>query len=175
LVSDLLDLARLDDAGLRLRRDQVDLRDVVDQEVAAVELACLDREILLDWIRPSRPVPVAGDEARLAQILRNLLRNAVQQLAGWVEGERRLSVRMDQWEGQVVLRVCDNGPGIRPEDLPQLFDRYHRPHDSRGEGSGLPLCISRKLAELHDGTLEGASAGLGRGATFTLNLPAATG
>ncbi len=173
LVSDLLDLARLDDAGLRLRRDQVDLRDVVDQEVAAVELACLDRDILLDWIRPSQPLLVAGDEARLAQILRNLLRNSVQQLAGWTEGERHVAVRLGQESERVVLEVCDSGPGIRPEDLAQLFDRYHRPHTSRGEGSGLGLCVSRRLAELHDGTLVGDSAGLGRGATFTLDLPAA--
>jgi len=172
LVSDLLDLARLDDAGLRLRRDRVDLRDVVDQEVAAVELACLDRGIQLDWPRPAQPLPVAGDEARLAQILRNLLRNAVQQLAGWTEGERSLSVRLEHQGERLILAVGDSGPGISPEDLAQLFDRYHRPHNSRGEGSGLGLCISRRLAELHGGTLDGTSPGLGKGATFTLELPA---
>jgi len=102
-----------------------------------------------------------------------LLRNAVQQLAGWTEGERHLSVRLERRGERLVLEVADSGPGIVPEELPQLFDRYHRPHNSRGEGSGLGLCISRRLAELHDGSLEGDSAGLGHGATFMLSLPPA--
>ncbi len=173
LVSDLLDLARLDDAGLRLRHVELDLRDTVDQEVAAIELACLDRGIQLDWQRPAEAAPILGDEARLAQILRNLLRNSVHQLANPLVEGPTLRVMLETSGGRIELRVLDNGPGIRPADLAQLFDRYHRPHSSWGEGSGLGLCISRRLAELHGGTLEGASAGLGRGAVFTLSLPRA--
>lgn len=173
LVSDLLDLARLEDAGLRLRTRRLDVRDTVDQEIAAIELACLDREIRLEWRRPQEPCLVQGDEARLAQILRNLLRNAVHQMAGASTEEPAIQVALESVEGEVRLCVMDNGPGIRAEDLAQLFQRYHRPHTSLGEGSGLGLCISRRLAELHGGSLEGASAGLGRGAAFTLTLPRA--
>jgi signal transduction histidine kinase len=172
LVADLLDLARLDDAGLRLVMRPLDLRDIVDQEIAAIELACLDRGINVQWRRPGEPAPVLGDETRLAQVLRNLLRNAVHQLGGRDEGGE-LCVTLRREPRIIVLEVEDNGPGIRPGDLELLFERYHRPHTALGEGSGLGLCISRRLAELHQGTLDGASAGLGHGATFTLRLPGA--
>jgi signal transduction histidine kinase len=173
LVTDLLDLARLDEAGLHLQRRPLDLADLVDGEIAAVELACLDRGIALEWRRPATPALVLADESRLAQVLRNLLRNAVNQLAAGPEGEARLAVRLETAEDQVRLEVEDNGPGIHPADLAYIFDRYHRPHSSRGEGSGLGLCISRRLAELHDGALEGLSRGVSQGAVFVLTLPRA--
>jgi len=171
LVMDLLDLARLDDAGLSLRRRTCDLRELVDQEVAAVELACLDRDIELDWRRPGAAFPVLGDEARLAQILRNLLRNAVTHLGRAGQREGRLQVELRLYDQSVELAVRDNGPGMSSETLERLFERYFRPHSEASEGSGLGLCISRKLAELHDGRLEAASPGEGLGATFTLRLP----
>ena len=171
LVADLLDLARLDDAGLKLVHRPLDLRDMVDQEIAAIELACLDRGIALDWRRPGEALVVSGDEARLAQILRNLLRNAVHQMGDGGEGDAGLRVGLQRQGEEAVLEVADNGPGIRPEDLSLLFERYHRPHTSLGEGCGLGLCISRRLAELHQGSLTGESEGSGKGAVFTLRLP----
>lgn len=171
LVMDLLDLARLDDAGLRLQQRPCDLRELVDQEVAAVELACLDRGIEVDWHRPSAAFPVLGDEARLAQILRNLLRNAVTHLGMKGVQEPRLWVLLAFDRQVAVLEVRDNGPGMSSEVLDRLFERYFRPHSEASEGSGLGLCISRKLAELHAGSLEARSAGVGMGAAFTLRLP----
>ena len=171
LIMDLLDLARLDDAGLRLRLHPCDLRELVDQEVAAVELACLDRDIDLFWQRPADAILVQGDEARLAQILRNLLRNAVTHLGMLASGSARLEVTLRQVESMACVVVKDNGPGMSTETLERLFERYFRPHSAFSEGSGLGLCISRRLAELHNGSLEASSPGEGQGASFTLLLP----
>lgn len=171
LIMDLLDLARLDEVGLRLRLHACDLRELVDQEVAAVELACLDRDIELSWHRPLEAFPVQGDEARLAQILRNLLRNAVTHLGQLAPGSARLEVVLEKQGAVARVTVKDNGPGMSAETLERLFERYFRPHSALSEGSGLGLCISRRLAELHDGQLDAFSAGEGCGASFTLSLP----
>jgi signal transduction histidine kinase len=172
LVKDLLDLARLEDAGLKQEMDRIQLADLVEDEIAAIELACLNNEIELKWECLCSICEVMADRERIAQILRNLLRNAVQALEN-SEGERRITVTLDEEEGWVIAHVCDTGEGIRAEELERLFDRFYRPHHKRSEGSGLGLCISRRLAELHDGRLEATSEGLGRGACFTLRLPTA--
>ncbi len=172
LVKDLLDLARLEDAGLKQELVRLQLRDIVEDEIAAIELACLNSDIDLKWDCRCSHCEVLADRERVAQIMRNLLRNAVQALDEST-ADRRITVVLEEEEGWVTLSVCDTGEGIRAEELDRLFDRFYRPHHKRSEGSGLGLCISRRLAELHDGRLEATSEGLGRGACFLLRLPAA--
>lgn len=172
LVDDLLDLARLDEAGLTLQRKELDLRAVAEGEIAAVELACLQADIEVRWRCAGGDFLLDGDEARIAQILRNLLRNAVQALESSQQENRWLEIRLLREPGWLTIEVGDNGAGIRGEDLDHLFDRYYRPHHRRSSGSGLGLCISRRLAELHAGSLTARSEGLGKGACFSLRLPA---
>lgn len=172
LVGDLLDLARLEEAGLRLERRPLRLGPLVEDEVAAVELACLEKGIELELELGTEPALVSGDAGRLAQILRNLLRNAIQQLDGYDADERRIRVALAPVASGLELRIEDNGPGIEARSLAQLFDRYYRPHPTQGSGSGLGLAISRRLAELHGGRLEAESDGPGAGARFRLWLPA---
>src|SRR5947208_2431243 len=117
------------------------------------------------------PVWVSADPTRLEQVLTNLLANAVKYTPAG--GEIVLSV---QPEGQrAVLRVRDSGAGIRPELLPRVFDLFvqgDRSLERTGGGLGIGLTLVRHLIELHGGTVEAASAGLGRGSTFTVRLPA---
>ena len=176
LASDLLDLARMDDAVLALRCRSFRLIDLLEDELAAVELACLDRGIeLCTELEEGLPELVA-DPFRVAQILRNLLRNAIQQLAG-ADVEARLLVRLYGKGEFQCITVEDNGPGIPAKDLEAVFQRFRRGSETMSPhyaGSGLGLPISRGLAELHRGRLWAESILPQRGARFVLELPLST-
>jgi signal transduction histidine kinase len=172
LVSDLLDLSRLEEASLRIDRRHIDLTEVLENEIAAIELACLDKNIELTLRIEDGDYKIVGDAERLGQILRNILHNSIQQLQGWQpqdDFDRCITCTLFRTNENIVINFSDNGPGIEPEKLNRLFKRYSR-LNSFGKGSGLGLVISQKLAELHNGKIIASSAGHGFGATFTLTL-----
>src|SRR5205823_2468969 len=117
---------------------------------------------------------VPADPARLQQVLWNLLTNAVKYTP---EGGRIAIRTVSLGPGRLAIEVSDNGIGIPPDHLPQLFDAFRRGHGAgvfHAGGLGLGLAISRSIVEAHGGTLKGASGGRNRGATFTLELATAT-
>jgi signal transduction histidine kinase len=122
---------------------------------------------LLDSIEPAC---VSGDPARLQQVITNLLNNALQFTAAG--GRVALDIRRDR--ADAVISVEDSGIGIDPRFLPHVFEEF-RQADGAGSGKGglgLGLAITRHIVELHGGRIEATSAGLGRGATFTVRIPA---
>jgi len=162
----------LADAGqLRVERRPVNLvelaRATLNQFGPAAEAADVSLELAANAAAPV----VIGDADRLAQVLRNLLSNALRHTpAGGL-----ITVRVEAQSGQVRLQVTDSGTGIAASDLPHVFDRFYRGDKSRsrrGGGAGLGLAIARQLITVHGGTIEVASAS-GQGTTFTLSLPAA--
>ncbi|HTQ79582.1 MAG TPA: ATP-binding protein, partial [Thermoanaerobaculia bacterium] len=171
LVDDLLDMARLAQGEVALQRETCDLRriagEVVDERRRRFETAGLRLEVRL----PEEPLWVEGDEARLAQTLHNLLDNALKFTdAG---GRVSLTLEAEPARREAVLRVRDNGIGIEPERLPYLFDTFAlgAPDQAhRRGGLGLGLAVVKGLVELHGGTLEAESAGVGRGSEFTVRL-----
>jgi two-component system sensor histidine kinase BaeS len=115
---------------------------------------------------------VHADAVRLEQMVRNLVTNARQH----TPAEGRIEVRAERTGSRVRISVIDTGRGITPEHLPYVFDRFYRADVSRDRatgGAGLGLAIVRRLAEAQGGTVSAASAGADRGATFTIDLPAA--
>jgi two-component system OmpR family sensor kinase len=115
-------------------------------------------------------VIVRADAERLMQVLTNLLTNAIQYHRD--QGEVRLSLKIDN--GLALLSISDNGPGIAPQHLPHLFERFYRADSSRSSKdgqSGLGLAISKAIIEAHGGTIEVTSIP-GQGTAFTLGLPA---
>jgi two-component system OmpR family sensor kinase/two-component system sensor histidine kinase BaeS len=169
LVDDLHDLALADAGQLRLERAPVDpaalARAAVDQFAPAVEAAGVRLELATDEHVPK----VEGDAGRLAQVLRNLLSNALRH----TPPGGSVSVRVDHDGGWARLQVADTGSGIAPEDLPRVFDRFYRGDRDRsraGGGAGLGLAIARQLVTAHGGRIEVASPP-GAGATFTVTLP----
>jgi CheY-like chemotaxis protein len=119
---------------------------------------------------PAEPLWVHGDPVRLAQILVNLLNNA----ARYSDPESEILLDVGREDGSLVISVRDHGMGIDPKTLPRLFEMFSRGGRSSGRGQGglgIGLALARRLAEMHDGTLEARSDGPGKGSEFSLRLP----
>ena len=170
LVDDLLDIARITRDTLELRRARVDLAEVVNIAVEASKPLLEAGGHRMEMALPGAPLPADVDPVRLTQVLTNLLNNAAVYTARggcvWV----CLARQADAAE----IRVRDNGRGITPEALPRIFDMFERGRwEGAGQGLGIGLALSRRLVELHDGTLEARSPGLDQGSEFVVRLPLA--
>ena len=174
LAADLGDLSRVEEGRLALVTTAVDLRSVVSAVSTRLtpSLSAAGVEVVQDL--PAEPVVVLGDEQRLVQVVTNLVNNALQAMPAG--GRLTLVVARDA--GRCLLSVSDTGRGLAPEDLERVFERFYRvPEGATGRardgGTGIGLTVSRGIARAMGGTLNASSAGVGRGATFTLALPAA--
>ncbi|GAB1640160.1 sensor histidine kinase [Krasilnikovia sp. MM14-A1259] len=169
VVDDLRDLAAADAGSLRLHREVVFVDDLLRQAADAQRGAAHRGGVELTLSAEADP-EVDADPVRLRQIVANLLSNAVRHTPAGGRVELRSTLR----DGALVISVTDTGPGIAPEDLPHVFDRFWRADKSRSRatgGSGLGLAIARNLARAHGGDLTVHSTP-GQGSTFTLRLPA---
>ncbi|MDA8315656.1 MAG: ATP-binding protein [Actinomycetota bacterium] len=164
LVADLETLASADGAPFALRRETVVLAPLVDAAVAP--FAGPMREKGLSVQCRLSEVAVEGDPVRLRQMVTNLLSNA----AKFVPPGGTIHVDLEGDGTWVTLQVADDGPGIAPENLPHVFERFFRGSDARAGGSGIGLAVVAGLVEAHGGTAAVASEP-GAGATFTIRLP----
>jgi CheY-like chemotaxis protein/two-component sensor histidine kinase len=169
LVEDLLDVSRIARGKVQLRREPIDLGDVVARavEIAAPLLEERRHRLAVDVAPRLR---VLGDGDRLAQVISNLLTNAARYTP--VGGEVRVAARAEG--GEAVVSVADDGQGIDPSLLPRLFEPFvqgKRDEARTYGGLGLGLTIVRSLTELHGGRVEVRSEGPGRGSEFVLRLP----
>ena len=165
LVEELLLLARADSDAVELRRERLDLTDVAGDSLRGLARLAEERDVRLEL--DGQPTPVVGDPDRLRQLLAILVDNAVRHSPAGTS----VQVRVARRGRTATLSVSDAGPGIRPEDLPRLFDRFFRAAGAPAGGSGLGLAIAEWIAERHRGSLTAANAP-GGGAVFTLALPA---
>ena len=180
LTDDLQDLALAEAGRLPLHRERLDAGAALEAAASAIRPRAAARDVTLRVEVASATPALDGDPARLAQILRNLLENALAHTpAGGTialsAAPSPASAGDGNHPGGVEITVADTGPGIAAEHLPHLFDRFYRADASRARGtggSGLGLAIVRQLAELHGGSVRVASEP-GRGARFTVSLPAA--
>ena len=170
LVEDLLDAARITTGKLRLTPFLIDLLPVIEAAVETVRMAADAKGIALELTHDDAVTTVLGDPDRLQQVAWNLISNAVK----FTPGGGRVEVWLGRAENFVQLRVRDTGQGIGAEFLPSVFKRFRQEESSHSRnqtGLGLGLSIVRHLVELHGGKASAASAGEGRGATFTVALP----
>ncbi|MBA4109973.1 MAG: hybrid sensor histidine kinase/response regulator [Leptothrix sp. (in: Bacteria)] len=169
LVDDLLDVSRITQGKIELRREAVDLKAVVDQAVELTKPLLDSRSRPVQFNLPERPVMVWGDWIRLVQVVGNLLSNA----AKFTPPDGLIEVSLSQGLGGVELSVRDEGNGIAPELLPQVFDLFTQGKQAihRGSGGlGLGLAIVKTMVQLHGGRVSVVSPGPGLGSTFTINL-----
>lgn len=170
LIGDLLDMSRIDSGRVSLDARALDIVDLVGQAVASHRPAADARRLHMELDVGTEPLIVYGDPTRLQQVFWNLLANAVK-FAG-EEGHIRVAVRRNG--RNVELSVSDDGEGIDPEFLPQVFSRFRQADNStsrRHGGLGLGLAIVKQLVELHGGHVHAHSRGRGQGATFVVTLP----
>jgi two-component system sensor histidine kinase BaeS len=170
LAGDLAQLSAAEEHAPRARPSRSDLARIAAHAVDAAQPRFAGKGVTLRLSAPQR-VPAQADEVRIAQVLANLLDNALRHTPA--HGEVRVAARADGDFG--VIEVTDTGEGIPAEELDAVFDRFHRVDAARSRadgGSGLGLTIARAITAEHAGSLTAASDGPGHGATFTLRLPA---
>jgi len=166
LIEDLLDVHRISSGSVRLTLAEVDLVEITCSVVDSMSPEAAEKEIHLDREIEHSPVTVSGDSTRLHQVLGNLLGNAIKFTPRG--GEIRVTLRCRG--ARAELSVSDTGQGITAAAVPHIFERFRQP-DPLGPGLGLGLSISKRLVELHGGTISVHSPGAGKGATFTVSLP----
>jgi PAS domain S-box-containing protein len=171
LVDDLLDISRITQGKLQLRKERVALGDVL---VAAIEIArpLIDASAHeLTVTMPPQAIHVQADRIRLAQVFSNLLNNA----AKYTEKAGHIWLTAERQGDEVVISVRDTGIGISPEHMEQIFKMFSQmaPALERSQGGlGIGLSVVKGLVELHGGTIEARSGGPGKGSEFTVHLPA---
>jgi signal transduction histidine kinase len=175
LLDDMLDAAKLQNHALTLSLSTTDLRTLVEQVARRFEIQCRMFGCSLSISVEDALPPAWCDARRMTRVLYNVLHNAVKYTTLREDGAAGVvTVTLAQAESQVICRVADNGPGIAPEQLARLGQRFARVADgsSEVEGTGLGLNFCIGIMNLHGGAFEITSPGLGQGALVTLRLPA---
>ncbi|MGH9422158.1 MAG: PAS domain S-box protein, partial [Thermoanaerobaculia bacterium] len=170
IVEDVLDVSRIVSGKLRLNVQAVELPPLIDEVLETMRPAADAKGLRIHKIVDPRTAPVSGDPNRLRQILWNLCSNAVK----FTQRGGRIQVRLEPVNSHVEIAVSDTGIGIAPEFIPHLFERFRQADASIGRahgGLGLGLAISRHLVELQGGRIFAESEGIGKGATFRVELP----
>lgn len=170
LIDDLMDVSRIAQGKLQLRRELLDVRTVVEQAVEDIAPEIDERQQTLSVSLPEEPVWVSADATRLRQVVLNLLTNAVK----YSEPGGQIELTAEASGARAVVRVRDTGVGIPPEMLARIFEMYaqvDRTLNRSQGGLGIGLTLVRQLAELHDGSAEAYSDGVGKGSEFVVRIP----
>jgi CheY-like chemotaxis protein len=170
LVDDLLDISRITKGKLRLTKEQVELRVVVNHAAESVRPFMEANKHEFSVALSTAPIWVEADPVRIEQVIVNLLNNA----AKYTETGGLVRLTVNQEAGEAVIRVKDNGVGIAPDLLAQVFELFTQVDGSLGRsygGLGIGLALARNLVEMHEGRLQAFSEGIGKGCEFTIKLP----
>ena len=170
LVDELLDVSRITQGKITLRREPLELGKVLAHALETAKPLIEARHQKLDVSLPKAPVWMVGDFARLAQVVANLLNNA----AKYTQDNGRIELEVIASQGEAVITVRDNGMGIDRELLPRVFELFaqgERSLDRSLGGLGVGLTVVQRLVELHQGRVEVSSDGVGKGAQFRIVLP----
>lgn len=172
IVDDLLDVSRIITGQMKLETVPLDVPTLIANALHSVYPAARAKNIALVTLinTPESTATINGDEARLKQVIWNLVSNAVK----FTPKGGHVEVALERENSQLLIRVSDNGIGIAPEFLPHVFERFRQSDSSTTRtygGLGLGLAIARHLVEMHGGTIEAESHGIGQGATFTVRMP----
>lgn len=166
LIDDLLDFARIESGSLSLKPQSISAATFINDGVQMIRHHSDPKKIQIDVSLPEAPPDVYCDPTRITQVFYNLLGNAVK----FSPENSRVSVKMSVAPTFLQVEVADTGPGISPEDLGMIFEKYWRVKGSHKDGTGLGLYIARKIIESHGGKLW-ATSELNHGSTFTFTLP----
>jgi PAS domain S-box-containing protein len=169
LVDDILDVSRLTRGQIELRRERVTLGSILSAATEAASPAIVAGRHTLSAALPDEPIWVDGDSGRITQALTNLLNNS----AKYTPAGGQIVLEATREDGQAIIRVRDNGMGIDPQLLPTLFEMFRQLNraDRPQGGLGVGLAFAKQLVEMHGGSIEAHSEGVGRGSEFVVRLP----
>lgn len=168
LLGDLLDVTRFTQAKIEIVPHTVELRKLVERSLKASDALLRTSDITLHFTYPSTPLQVWADDTRLEQAFTNLMSNAVK----FTPQGGSIWVDLSKEEEYAIIKIRDNGEGIHPEDLPNIFEIYYQGRDStNASGLGIGLALVRKIVELHKGFIVATSEGRNKGSEFTVKLP----
>ena len=170
LIRDLLDLSRLRSGKLELNRETVSPVASIENAIETVRMDAEAKGVQIKVEAPDDALFVRADPIRLEQIIWNLLNNSVK----FTPSGGRIVVRLEEVNDEIVLKVSDNGQGIDSSFLPHIFEMFRQADSGTNraqQGMGIGLAVVQQLAELHGGSVSVFSAGIGKGATFTITLP----
>lgn len=169
LISNLLDVSRIERGTLVLTMDKVDLADTVNQAVQNLSFNAQDKQITLQYDGPTRECYVVADNIAIKEVVGNLLDNAIK----YTQNGGKVDVGLIQKDDNYVVTVSDTGVGIPANSLPYLFTKFYRVHgglESGSSGTGLGLYISKSIMERHSGTIT-VKSNEGKGSVFTITIP----
>jgi len=170
MVDDLLDISRITKGKLRLNKERVELRVIVNRAAESARPFLDARKHEFSMSLPTEPIWLQADPARLEQVVVNLLNNA----SKYTDRNGLIRMSVNSANGEALIKVWDNGLGMPPEMLPHIFDLFTQVDAtlSRSHGGlGVGLALVRTLVEMHDGRVQAFSAGLNKGSEFTVILP----
>ena len=170
LVDDLLDVSRISRGKIELRRERIDLISVVTHAVEAARPSCENGGVELKVETPDKPIYVDGDPDRLVQVIGNLLNNSCK----FTEKGGRVLIKLEREGPNAVVCVRDTGIGLSPKQIPHIFDMFVQADTSLERtvsGLGIGLTLVKNLVQMHSGTIEAHSEGLGKGSEFVMRLP----
>ena len=170
IVDDLLDVSRITRGKINLQLAPADVSSIVTTAIETSRPLIEARKHKLQINLASEPLKVQADVTRLSQVLTNLLNNA----AKYTEEGGHIWITVEREQGQVAIRVRDDGVGLSPEMLPKVFELFtqaDRTIDRSLGGLGIGLTLVHRLVQLHGGSVEASSAGLGKGCEFVVRLP----
>jgi len=170
MIDELLDLSTVTNRKLRLVRERTEMNDWTRATLDNIRPNWEKKTITVEFIPNDKPVELEIDPTRLAQVLTNLMTNAIK----YTDEKGKITVRLTSRDDGVRIGVTDTGAGLSKEEIGRIFEMFHQsrtPHTQNVGGLGVGLTVARLVAELHGGGLLAESAGVGKGATFTLWLP----
>lgn len=168
LLGDLLDVTRFTQAKIEINPHTLELRKLLERSLKASDALLRAADITLHFTYPSTLLPVWADDTRLEQAITNLMNNA----AKFTPSGGSIWVNLSKEAGYAVIKIRDNGEGIHPDDLPNIFEIYYQGRDtSNMSGLGIGLSLVQKIIELHKGTIKAKSEGRGKGSEFIVRLP----
>ena len=168
LLADLLDVARIESGTFRVGKGRHDVSALLAEVLHEYGPLFVDRDVTLKVDMPAAPLVASFDHDRVVQVISNLLGNAMK----FTPPRGVVHLHAERGAADVVLVVRDTGPGIHPEALPHVFERFWKRDDEARRGLGLGLYICRTIAEAHGGDIT-VESDLGKGSTFRVSLPAA--
>ncbi len=166
LTTDILEVSRIESKSLVLKLEKLDLSKIVEEAIGDIKVLIAAEKVQIYYVRSKLQVIVSADASKIAQVITNLLRNAIK-----FTGKGRIEMNVTIEGKEALVTITDSGPGIDPLIMPRLFTKF----SSMGQygGTGLGLYISKAIVETHGGRIWAENKDEKRGATFTFTLPLA--